>query len=408
MDFLIFIKKNMMKNTTLLILISLFSVNVQAQSWSEQFSQSYTFYDLAFNSNMNGWAVGYNNMIAHTSDGGTTWTSQNSTSAGQLDAIFASPTDVNTAVAGGNDMIIRTTDGGTTWTPSTVTTSQPFYGVKDIYFISATEAIASGVASTPSSFVLTTTDGGATWSELSMNVPANAMGSSMNAVLMQSASTFLLAGGNGKIVRATNYGATMTEITSGTSETINEMDQIYMHVWAVGQNGTILHSTDSGLTWATVSNSFGTNHLLDVQVISETEIYVTGQMGIARTTDAGLTWTLQSIVGSPSAWFRAIWVHDANTAWTVGDGKVFSFSASSAGLDENQLNTFSVSPNPANSFINIEVSEPANIQLVTLNGEVLNEWSLQNSQQVDVSGYSSGMYILINSMTNETKRIVIQ
>ena len=399
-------KKNTMKNTTLLIFISLFGVNVQAQSWSEQFSQAYSFYDLAFNSNMNGWAVGFYNSIVHTNDGGVNWTMQTSATPGQLEAVYASPSNINTAIVGGSDLIMTTTDGGTNWTNSGVTTSRTFYNIKDIDMISGTEGIAAGNGSGQISLVFATTDSGATWSELSANVPANAMGNSMNAVLMRSASTFLLGGGSGSIVRATNFGANMTEITSGT---LNEMDQFGMHVWAVGHNGTILRSTDSGQTWASVANPFGTNHLLDVQVISETEIYVTGKMGIGKTTDGGLTWTLETIVGwTPSLWVYCISVKDNNSAWAIASGKVFSLSASSAGLDESQLTTFSISPNPTTNYLNIEVTEPSTIQLVSLNGEVLNEWSIQNSQQVDVSDYASGMYMLLSTLSNETKRLVIQ
>ena len=118
---------------------------------------------------------------------------------------------------------------------------------------------------------------------------------------------------------------------------------------------------------------------------------------------------METIVGwTPSLWVYCISVKDNNSAWAIASGKVFSLSASSAGLDESQLTTFSISPNPTTNYLNIEVTEPSTIQLVSLNGEVLNEWSIQNSQQVDVSDYASGMYMLLSTLSNETKRLVIQ
>ncbi len=70
---------------------------------------------------------------------------------------------------------------------------------------------------------------------------------------------------------------------------------------------------------------------------------------------------------------------------------------------------FNVSPNPSNTFINIEVKDrsefnTANIQLYTLTGQLIKTipYYGENLKKIDVSGLLSGLYLLtINYSPNE-------
>lgn len=72
---------------------------------------------VAFADANNGWAVGHDATILHTSDGGQTWKLQNyqpDLNKPLFDVLF---TDANTGFAvGAYGLMLETTDGGTTWT----------------------------------------------------------------------------------------------------------------------------------------------------------------------------------------------------------------------------------------------------------------------------------------------------
>ncbi len=92
--------------------------------------------------------------------------------------------------------------------------------------------------------------------------------------------------------------------------------------WAVGYNGTILHTVDGGITWAP-QNSGVTNTLTDIQFASDG---VTGwavgdgnpvEGTIIHTTDGGTTWSRQ-VSGTPQNLFGVQFI-DSNNGWVAGD-----------------------------------------------------------------------------------------
>ncbi len=62
--------------------------------------------------------------------------------------------------------------------------------------------------------------------------------------------------------------------------------------WAVGESGTIIHTTNGGLTWHTQSTP---SHLLfDLHITTDNTAYAVGDRGaILKTTDSGATWRVQ-------------------------------------------------------------------------------------------------------------------
>jgi photosystem II stability/assembly factor-like uncharacterized protein len=88
---------------------------------------------------------------------------------------------------------------------------------------------------------------------------------------------------------------------------------------AVGDNGTILRTTDGGATW-TRQTSGTTGILFGVSCVDANTCTVVGGMPlgaiILRTTDGGCTWTLQTF-GAQG--LRGVSCVDANTCTAVGD-----------------------------------------------------------------------------------------
>ncbi|MBM3241900.1 hypothetical protein FJZ31_36985 [Candidatus Poribacteria bacterium] len=74
------------------------------------------FNDVHFVDARNGWAVGEDGVIAHTTDGGVTWTPQNSGTTNSL--IGVDFVNANEGwIVGGNGTILHTINGGATWIP---------------------------------------------------------------------------------------------------------------------------------------------------------------------------------------------------------------------------------------------------------------------------------------------------
>ena len=122
-------------------------------------ADSYSLVAVDFVDANNGWAVGGKTglgVVLHTTDGGTTWSVQDSTTAGQ-GLVHAHFVNATTGWAVGEaGVIIHTTNGGATWTRQSAPLTADLHSV---YFTDADNGWAVGVGGT----ILHTGDGGTTW-----------------------------------------------------------------------------------------------------------------------------------------------------------------------------------------------------------------------------------------------------
>ncbi len=126
-----------------------------------------------------------------------------------------------------------------------------------------------------------------------------------------------LAVGGSKIVKTSNSGVTWTQVTSGTSQTLYDVQYITeLTAIAVGDNGTVLRTTDGGFLWTVISTPI-TNGLKGVDMASTTIGVAVGTSGkILRTTDSGLTWT--SISSGTTATLYGVAFATSSIGYVVG------------------------------------------------------------------------------------------
>ncbi len=88
-------------------------------------------------------------------------------------------------------------------------------------------------------------------------------------------------------------GQSWTLQTSGTTQSLYGIYFIDVNKgWAVGYNGTIIHTTNGGTNW-TAQTSGITNHLFDVYFIDANNGFAVGEFGrVLKTTNGGTTWTM--------------------------------------------------------------------------------------------------------------------
>jgi photosystem II stability/assembly factor-like uncharacterized protein len=131
--------------------------------------------------------------------------------------------------------------------------------------------------------------------------------------------TGTVVGDSGTILHTTDGGVTWTRQTSGTTEGLADVcfKNANMGI-AVGSMGTILRTTDGGAYW-TVQSSGTSEGLRGLSFADTLHGTAVGESGtILRTTDGGVTWTSQT--SGTTNWLFAVSFSDSNTGTAVGQG----------------------------------------------------------------------------------------
>ncbi len=192
------------------------------------------------------------------------------------------------------------------------------------------EAIAVGTGGT----VLTTVDE-SVWSPQTSGTT-----NALNAVTFNgSGSTNAWAvGANGTILYTQNSGAAWTPQTSGTTDALNAVAcPGRTTCWAVGANGTIL-ATTNGSTWSPQSSGT-TVALTGIACASTTSCWAVGYGGVILATSNGNTW-LSQISGSTEALFGIVCNQSSPLCWAVGaNGTILATTDASTWSSQSSATT---------------------------------------------------------------------
>jgi photosystem II stability/assembly factor-like uncharacterized protein len=253
-----------------------------------------------FPAEQTGWMVGELGRIIRTTDGGKTWVRQD---AGTKRPFLAmSCLDAKTAwIAGKEGIVYGTKDGGDTWTALKTNSNRHIFAID---FANATRGHAAGDYGT----MVHTEDGGATWTV--MRVPES-------VVLPDSALDTGVEPGD----------VNLYSVSYGDAD----------HVWAVGEFGIVMTSSDGGTTW-TQQHTPVENTLFGVRFVDARRGWAVGVDSlIIRTEDGGATWTVQHPpISQRSLYDVAV---RGDNGWIVGDsGTVFKSGDGGA--------TWTVEPTP--------------------------------------------------------------
>jgi len=124
-------------------------------------------------------------------------------------------------------------------------------------------------------------------------------------------------GNNGTIIITTDGGINWSSQTSGTSNSLNSVfftDEY--NGWVVGQSGIILYTSDGGTYW-NVQTSNTSNNLQTVYFIDANNGWAAGGNGtILYTNDGGSTWNAQN--SNSFSWLYSVYFNDANNGFAAG------------------------------------------------------------------------------------------
>ena len=185
-----------------------------------------------------GWAVGHDEVIVRTRDGGLTWERVHYAPEHEkplLDVWFA---DARTGLAvGAYGGLLATSDGGETWTPRTV------HG-EDDFHLNQIAAAADGTLflAGEAGHLYRSDDKGATWQPL----PSPYAGSFFG-LLPRPDGSLLAFGLRGHLYRSQDGGRSWTPIGTGTEETLTTALDLGSGRFVVGgMGGTLLWSEGAG------------------------------------------------------------------------------------------------------------------------------------------------------------------
>jgi photosystem II stability/assembly factor-like uncharacterized protein len=293
----------MKKYSFILLVLYLFTFDVRAQWYPQNSGTTSILRDVSFSDVNNGIAVG--GSLLKTTNGGDNWIEISFGSYPIMGVSFFDDSNAIVITSGYNPgaffYIFRTSNGGTTWSNQL---NGPMNVLNEISFRDINNGIVVG------STVFITTDGGINW-----NYSVNSPVIFFNGVSYTSPD-HIIAVGVGNIYLSTDGGINWTQ-SSGTFQTL-AVDCINSSIgFAVGFIGTILKTTDGGLTWK-LQNSGTTNTLYDVSFVDVNNGFAVGESGtILRTTDGGIKWTQQES-GTVNT-LLGISMIDTNICTIVGD-----------------------------------------------------------------------------------------
>jgi photosystem II stability/assembly factor-like uncharacterized protein/putative cell wall-binding protein len=155
-------------------------------------------------------------------------------------------------------------------------------------------------------------------------------GNYLRSVDFTDADTGWAVGDGGTILRTTDGGVTWTKATSGTTRGLRSVRFTDEHTgWAVGDSGTIIATSDGGVTW-TKRTSGTTQDLHSVHFTdADTGWAVGGVLDtistppsrvVLKTSDGGTTWTTQ--VSGEQSPLNSVDFVDGSTGWAVGGSGV--------------------------------------------------------------------------------------
>lgn len=291
--------------------------------WSLQYSGTMnSLFSVYFISANTGYIAGEKGAILKTTDGGNTWLTQTSgiapDSLGMIKSLRSVCfTNSNTGyVVGDSGIIIKTSNGGNFWDKlnSGVTNN-----LRSVYFTDSNTGYVEG----DSGVSLKTINGGNIWGRQNSGVLKN-----LGSVCFTDSTTGYAVGDQGTILKTINSGSTWTIQNSTVTKNLRSVFFTDAHTgYALGDSDIILKTNDGGITWGSIVNLCGrwdvqisgvTKSLHSVYFTSLNTGYAVGDSGtLIKTTDGGITWSLQS--SGVTKILRSVFFLNNNVGYITGD-----------------------------------------------------------------------------------------
>jgi hypothetical protein len=233
------------------------------------------FRDITFVNENTGWVCGNNSSMYKTTNGGQNWFALSVPTTSVVRAMCFLNESLGWVVTLEDHLILKTTDGGETWTEqnSGLTGNQHLINV---LFTDELNGFVLGF-NLPEyqHYILKTTDGGETWTP-NYNFQSN----TLNSVYFINHDVGWIGGSNGLLIKTTDAGETWQTQNSGTEEFITAFSFTDENKgWYTGFNGTLFQTNDGGSSWLQ-QEVLIQNDLRGVYFVNEANGWAVGSNGI--------------------------------------------------------------------------------------------------------------------------------
>ena len=264
-----------------------------------------------------GWAVGPGGTILATSDGGSTWVSQDAGTSDDLVGV-SFPDAMHGWAIGPYSYILATNNGGLSWSTQDPTSALPDgHIVTDVTFVDDLHGWIVGcvghISGEDEGFIIATSDGGAHWYS-----QASGLRDALRAVDFADANHGIAVGDSELIYRTTDGGFHWLPASAPAAPSGSLYGGVSYpdasHAWAVGMP-YIIASQDGGKTWKIQRSERSTASLRAVSFADALHGCAVGQNMAFSTKDGGATWH-KSNIDLAELWGVAL--ADASHGWAVG------------------------------------------------------------------------------------------
>jgi len=288
-------------NTTNVWAVSYWTWHYNGTSWSQvNDGSAHSPYQVSAYSATNLWAIDWDGTILNSTNAGATWNA--ALSGLDWPATICAFNATNIWVVGweGNTAFYN----GTTWSYSTMGTTD----------ICGVDAFATNSVFACGDSIFLTGTGALSWTSRITGATTQ----TLYSVASYGQNEVWAVGNNGTIVHSSDGGNIWGTQTSGTTNWLRAVTAANANTaWAVGRNGTVRKTTNGGSSWT--SQFFTNRDWYGAYAVNTSIVWVVGQSGrIYKTVNGGSGWSQQT--SGTTNIIEDVYAVDANTAWVVGDG----------------------------------------------------------------------------------------
>jgi photosystem II stability/assembly factor-like uncharacterized protein len=334
--------------------------------------------------------VGWLGKISKTLNGALSWNdvSKSLTNGNIASLQFINSTTGYAVVSYEAGSIIKTNDGGASWQKLSGGNTGNF---SSLFFTNSATGYATAY-NYPYSDISKTTDGGNTWREI-FSASSSYF---LRSIAFATSQSGVAVGDSGTILRTTNAGVSWHLVSSNTKLTLQSI-RFFNNTRGVivGEGGLILRTTDGGATW-TPSNSGTSASLTSVTSLNANTGYASGYNGtVLKTNNEGRTWAIlpTSYPGSLSD----VYFTDENTGYvsSIQNGEILK--TTDGGKTWNTLTPITPSalsslyfPSPGTGFVSGDAGTL--IKISTCDAIAGPTQVLKGTSQYSVPAYSGVTY----------------
>jgi photosystem II stability/assembly factor-like uncharacterized protein len=392
----------------------------KGSGWQRLTSGTEDVSDIHFVDNMHGWAVGAANTLLQTTDGGKSWNLLGTVDKTKsLQEIFFYDNMNGWLIESVKNQrtLFKTNNGGSSW--EKIVGDSIAMVVGGLHFFDTQNGLGIQFKNKPFS-IIKTMDGGSTWKSV-YSFDEGIFGSAMS---FTSRFNGWMAGSKGTLLHTTDGGMTWNMSNAGTQLNLFSIHfRDSLNGWAGGEKSTLFSTSDGGATW---QNRTDTTYLKNSNILS---IRFTDALHGAlangwlwETNDGGATW--QESKTTPiqnNSSVKHVFSLPNGAMWAIGERGIILYRAGQGtsiaeDFEKENISAIRVYPNPASGTIQISITDSKKgiLTLTDALGKVVCTIAVEHSgdgftAKFDTDNVHSGSYFLQwkNGDKQETIPLVI-